>query len=133
MEEKATGELTLGGGYSTDAGFLVSAGLRERNLLGTGIDAGLNGVLAQRNSAIDLSVTDPYFLDRNLVAGFDLFYVTTNNQDISQYSERRAGFALRLGYEFNEHLRQSWNYTLVNRDVYNVAADASFYILDQAG
>ena len=32
VEEKATGELTLGGGYSTDAGFLVNAGLRERNL-----------------------------------------------------------------------------------------------------
>ncbi len=131
--EKATGELTLGGGYSTDAGFLVSAGLREHNLLGTGIDAGLSGVLAQRNSSIDLSVTDPYFLDRNLVGGFDLFYVTTNNQDIAQYSETRAGFALRLGYAFNEHLRQAWNYTLVDRDVYNVATNASFYIRDQSG
>ncbi len=133
VEEKATGELSLGGGYSTDAGFLISAGLRERNLLGTGIDASLSGVLAQRNSSIDLSVTDPYFLDRNLVAGFDLFYVTTNNQDISQYSERRAGFALRLGYEFNEHLRQAWNYTLVDRDVFNVATNASFYIRNQSG
>ncbi|MBV9654184.1 MAG: outer membrane protein assembly factor BamA, partial [Acetobacteraceae bacterium] len=133
VEEKATGELTLGGGYSTDAGFLISAGIRERNLLGTGVDASLSGVLAQRNSSIDLSMTDPYFLDRNLVAGFDLFFVTTNNQDISQYSERRAGAALRLGYEFNEHLRQSWNYTVVDRDVFDVATNASFYIRDQAG
>ena len=133
VEEKATGELTLGGGYSTDAGALVSAGLRERNLLGTGIDASLSGVLAQKNSSIDLSMTDPYFLDRNLVAGFDLFYVTTNNQDIAQYSERRMGGALRLGYEFNEHLRQSWNYTLVDRNVYDVATNASFYIRDQTG
>jgi outer membrane protein insertion porin family len=133
VDEKATGELTLGGGYSTDAGFLISAGLRERNLLGTGIDASVSGVLAQKNSSIDLSVTDPYFLDRNLVAGADLFYVSTNNQDISQYSERRAGFALRMGYEFNEHLRQAWNYTLVDRDVFNVSPYASFYVREQAG
>jgi outer membrane translocation and assembly module TamA len=37
VAERATGEFTLGGGYSTDAGFLADVGLRERNLLGTGI------------------------------------------------------------------------------------------------
>ena len=39
MTERATGELSIGGGYSTDAGPLADVGLRERNLLGTGIDA----------------------------------------------------------------------------------------------
>jgi outer membrane protein insertion porin family len=133
VDEKATGELTLGGGYSTDAGFLVNAGLRERNFVGTGIDAGINGVLAQRRSSIDLSVTDPYFLDRNLVAGFDLFALQSNLTDVSQYQEKRYGGALRIGYAFNDHLRQSWSYTLVDRDVYDIATSASFYIQNQAG
>ncbi len=133
VDEKATGELTLGGGYSTDAGFLVNAGLRERNLVGTGIDAGVNGILAQRRSSIDLSVTDPYFLDRNLVAGFDLFALQSNLTDISQYQEKRYGGALRVGYAFNDHLRQSWSYTLVDRDVYDIAPSASFYIQNQSG
>ena len=133
VEEKATGELTLGGGYSTDAGALVNVGLRERNLVGTGIDASINGVLAQRRSQVDLSITDPYFLDRNLVAGFDLFAVNNNNQDIAAYNESRLGGALRLGYEFNEHLRQAWTYTLVSRRVYDVQPGASIYILNQAG
>ncbi len=133
VDEKATGELTLGGGYSTDAGALVNVGLRERNLIGTGIDASINGVLAQRRSQVDLSITDPYFLDRNLVAGFDLFTVQNNNQDIAAYNERRTGGALRLGYEFNEHLRQAWTYTLVARNVFNVQPGASIYVLNQAG
>jgi outer membrane protein insertion porin family len=133
VEEKATGELTLGGGYSTDSGALVNVGLRERNLVGTGIDASVNGVLAQRRSQVDLSVTDPYFLDRNLVAGFDLFHIRNNNQDIAAYSERRTGGALRLGYEFNEHLRQAWTYTLVSRNVYDVQSGASIYITNQQG
>ncbi|WP_424813755.1 outer membrane protein assembly factor BamA [Roseococcus sp. YIM B11640] len=133
ITERATGEVSVGGGYSTDAGFLADFGLRERNLSGTGIDARLNTTLAQRRSQVDISFTDPSFLDRNLAVGADIFYVQRNLQTISQYSERRAGFALRAGYEFNERLRQSWSYSLVDRDVYNIQAGASRYITEQAG
>ncbi len=133
VDEKATGELTLGGGYSTDSGALINAGLRERNLVGTGIDAGLSGTLAQKNSQVNLSVTDPYFLDRNLVAGFDAFVIRNNNQDVASYSESRAGGDLRLGYIFNEHLSQAWTYSLVSRNVYDVQSGASVYVVNEAG
>ena len=133
ISEKATGELSFGGGYSTDAGALIDIGLAERNLVGTGINASINGVLAQRRSSINTSITDPYFLDRNLVAGADLFLITTNFLGTEPYDERRAGFALRIGYAFNEHLRQTWSYSLVNRDVYNVETGASPFILNEAG
>ena len=131
--ERATGEVTIGGGYSTDAGFLADVGLRERNILGTGIDARINGTLAQRRSQLDLSVTDPYFLDRNLAAGADIFYVQRNLQRIAQYSEKRAGFAIRIGYAFNEWVRQSWSYTLVDRNVFDIASTASRFIREQSG
>lgn len=133
VEEKSTGELTIGGGYSTDAGALVSAGIHERNLVGTGIDAGINGVLAQKQSQLDLSLTDPYFLDRNIVAGIDTFLVQTDNLDVASYYERRLGFSLRAGYEFSEHLRQVWTYSLVQRRIYNVQSDASIYVQDEKG
>ena len=57
----------------------------------------------------------------------------TTTRTIASYSERRTGGALRLGYEFNEHLRQAWTYTLVDRNVYNVQSGASIYVIDQAG
>ena len=133
IAEKATGELSLGGGYSTDAGALVDIGLAERNLVGTGVNASINGVLAQRRSSINSSITDPYFLDRNLVAGADVFLINTNFLGTEPYDESRAGFALRLGYAFNEHLRQTWSYSLVDRRVYNVETGASPFILNEAG
>ena len=111
----------------------MSAGLRERNLVGTGIDASLNGILAQRRSEVDLSVTDPYFLDRNIVAGFDIFDVRDNNLDIASYEESRYGFSLRTGYQFNPHLSQAWTYSLVERNVYDVQSGASLYVLDEQG
>jgi outer membrane protein insertion porin family len=133
IAEKATGELTFGGGYSTDAGALLDIGLAEKNLVGTGVNASINGVLAQKRTSINTSVTDPYFLDRNLVAGADVFVIQTNFLGTEPYDERRAGFALRLGYEFNEHLRQVWSYSLVDRNVYHVQATASPFILNEAG
>ncbi len=147
VAEKSTGEATLGGGYSTDVGALLNAGLKEHNLLGTGIEAGLNGTIAQKRSSITLSVTDPYFLDRNLVSGFDIFYTDSNYQNVAGYNEKRIGGVLRMGYEFNEHLRQSINYTLVDRNVYDVAqptldtsvnppvydGGASYYISNEQG
>ncbi len=133
VAEKATGELTLGGGFSTDAGVLGQAGLRERNLVGSGIDANLSGTLAQRESQINLSATDPYFLDRNLVAGADIYQIRNNNLNIANYSERRTGISLRLGYQFNDHLAQAWNYTFTDRNVYDVNSSASIYVQDEAG
>ena len=133
VTEKATGQLTLGGGYSTDAGALLDIGLGERNLVGTGIAASINGILAQRQTSISGSVTDPYFLDRNLIAGLDLFLIQTNFLGTEPYDERRDGFAVRLGYNFNPHLQQIWSYSLVDRTVFNINAYASPFILNEAG
>jgi outer membrane protein insertion porin family len=133
VSEKSTGSVTVGGGYATDAGALVDAGISESNFIGTGINASINGVLAQKDSSINASITDPYFLDRNLVAGADVFLVQTNYLGTEPYDEKRVGFSLRMGYNFNDHLSQSWSYSLVGRTVYNVQPTASFYIQDAAG
>jgi len=133
VEEKSTGELTFGGGYSTDIGPLLDIGLGEHNLVGSGVSADINGVLATKSTSIDLSATDPYFLDRNLIAGGDIFFVQTNYLGTEPYDERRQGFDVRLGYNINDHLQQVWNYTLANRTVFNVITTASPFILNEAG
>lgn len=133
VQEQATGSFTIGGGYSTDSGALVNLGLSEKNLIGTGINAGITGVLAQRASQIDLSVTDPYFLDRNLMLGGEIFDTTNNNLSISQYEEQRLGFTVRTGYAFNNYLSQTESYSIVDRNVYNVESTASIYVKNEAG
>ena len=133
IDEKSTGELSFGGGYSTDIGALATAGIRERNLVGTGIDAGINAVLAQRESQINLSVTDPYFLGTNLVAGFDIFRIQNNLQSVALYNQRRLGGDIRVGYEFTEHLRQLLTYTVEQRSIYGVGQGATIYVKDAAG
>ncbi len=133
VTERATGELSLGGGYSTTSGILGQAGLRQHNLIGTGIDAGINGTIAARQSQVDISATDPYFLDRNLVAGGDIFFLSNNNQYVSDYSETRYGISLRMGFSYNDHVSQAFSYTVSDRDVNNISFYASQYVQDEAG
>jgi outer membrane protein insertion porin family len=137
VTEQANGQFSLGGGYSTSLGALVNAGLSQNNLLGTGIDASINALLAQRGTQLNLGVTDPYFLDRNLIAGADLFRTVTNSYTAAaasySYSESSIGGDVRLGYRFNDHVRQSFTYTLSERDVYDVPTGSSLYVVDEEG
>ncbi|MCX7380248.1 MAG: outer membrane protein assembly factor BamA, partial [Alphaproteobacteria bacterium] len=133
IEEKATGQFSIGGGYSTDIGALATVGLREKNMVGSGIDGSISTILAQKQTQVNLGLTDPYFLDRNMVAGVDLFHVIQNNRDIADYRERRTGISLRVGYQFSEHLRQLLTYSLIQRYVYEVGSFASLYVVDSKG
>jgi outer membrane protein insertion porin family len=40
---------------------------------------------------------------------------------------------VRAGYEFNERLRQSWSYSLVNREVFDIQPGTSRFVTEQAG
>jgi outer membrane protein insertion porin family len=133
VTEKATGSLSLGGGYSTDVGALADVGVSENNIIGSGVDAGINGILAQKQSSIDLSVTDPYFENRNLLLGGDVFLLNYSNLGTAPYDESRVGFSVRAGYNFTTHLQQVWSYQLVGRTVNNIVAGSSPFIYDEAG
>ncbi len=137
VTEQATGQFSLGGGYSSSLGALVNAGLSQNNFLGTGVNTSINALLAQRGTQINLGVTDPYFLDRNLIAGFDLFRTVTDSYTASaaafNYSESDIGADIRLGYRFNSHVRQSFTYTISERDVYSVPTTASLYVINEKG
>lgn len=132
VEEQSTGDFTFGAGFSTDSGPLGNIGLRERNLLGRGQDLRLNFTLSGISSQIDLSYTDPYFMGRNLAAGFDLFR-TTREQDESDFKEERIGFGLRAGFAWDENLRQVVRYVLERKEITDVSSSASAIIRDDEG
>ena len=128
VEEKSTGSLSFGIGYSSTTGPLADFSIRERNLLGKGQDLKLGALIAASRSEIDLSFTEPYFLDREIAAGFDLRRVNRDLQDESSFDSRTTGGALRAGYPITENLRQRWKYTLEKKEVTDVASDASNFI-----
>ncbi len=132
VEEQSTGDFTFGAGFSTDSGPLGNIGVRERNLLGRGQDLRLNFTLSGVSSQIDLSFTEPYFLGKNLSAGFDL-YRTTRTQTTSDFKEERIGFGLRAGFSWDESLRQVVRYVLERKTITEVDSNASAVIADDEG
>ncbi len=137
VTEQATGQFSLGGGYSSSYGALLNAGISQNNFLGTGVNTSINALLAQRGTQINLGVTDPYFLDRNLIAGFDLFRTVTESNtstdSTNDYNESDIGADLRLGYRFNAHVSQSFTYSISERNVYDIPSGSSIYVTDEAG
>jgi len=133
VEEQSTGELSVGAGYSTTDGVLGNFGIRERNLLGRGQDLRLNGTLGQNGSQLDLSFTEPYFLDHHLAAGFDLFASNRNNQTLDTYSQFSYGGTLRMGYQITDSLRQTLRYTLRDDTITDISSTASPYIQAEKG
>jgi len=139
VTEQATGQFSLGGGYSTSLGALLNTGLSQNNFLGTGNNASINAMLAQRGTQINIGVTDPYFLDRNLIAGTDIFRTVTNSYTSGgqsySYSESTYGADLRLGYRFNDNVRQNFTYTISRRNIYDIPTGSSqnIYIQSEAG
>lgn len=133
VKEKATGEISLGAGYSTTDGVLGDFSIRERNFMGKAQDVRLGTTLSSRTKQFDFSFTEPYFLDRDLAAGVDLFRTTRDNQDESSFDETNTGFSLRLGYPLSEQLRQRLTYTLQNTNISSVPSTASRFIKEQKG
>jgi len=133
VEEKSTGELSIGAGISSTSGPLGDISIRERNLLGRGQDLRLAMSLGAEQQRVDLSFTEPYFLDRNLAAGFDVFVRTTDLSDESSFQEDEQGFALRMGYQLEPKLRHTMRYNLSRQSVENVEDTASEVIKAQAG
>jgi outer membrane protein insertion porin family len=133
VEEKSTGEISFGAGFSTSESILGQVEIKERNLLGRGQEIRLAGILSGRRKEVDFSFTEPYFLDRDVSAGLDLFHITRDNQRDSSYDDKRTGFGLRFGYQLSEAMRQTLRYSLSDVEILNVKTEASRFIKESEG
>jgi outer membrane protein insertion porin family len=133
VSEKSTGEITFGAGFSTTDGPLADFGIRERNFLGRGQDLRFHTIFAARRKEYNIGFTEPYFLGRELEAGFDLYRTVQNYSTRSNFDRTADGITLRTGYSMSENLKHQIRYGLEKNQISNVASDASIYIKQQEG
>ena len=133
VEEKSTGEISFGAGFSSVAGPLGEFNITETNFLGRGQYVKVGLTIAAKKSEIDFSFTEPFFLDREIRAGFDLFHTREDHQTSSSFDSKKTGGRLRSSYLLTEDLTQGWVYTLKSEKVEDVSSTASQLIRDQSG
>ena len=133
VEEKSTGELSFGVGFSSVDNALIGVSIGERNLLGTAQHLRLDLTASGSSQTIDLSYTQPYFLDRELSAGFDIFRVRRDLKSQTSFSREDIGGVLRAGYPLTEHLEQTVSYTFRTSVVERVPLNASELVKAERG
>ena len=133
LAERSTGEFSVGAGYSSLDGALGNLGIKESNVFGEAKELSLQLGLSTRRNSIDLSYTDPYFLDSDIAAGIDLFNIRRNNKIYSGYKHNIIGFKLRSGYEVIDDFRHISSYTLKRDKIHDIDNDTSVFIQEQEG
>lgn len=120
VQEQTTGELNVGAGYSSGDGALASFGIKENNLVGSGVKLALTTSFAEKNQIYDISLTDPYFLDKNLSASFGAFSQKQNLQSTSGYKQDTIGLSGGIGYKLFKQLRQNISLSINDQEVHSV-------------
>jgi outer membrane protein insertion porin family len=77
VEEKPTGTISLGVGYGSGEGPIISAGISQDNVFGSGQSLALNVNTATTYRTLSISQTDPYFTIDGVKRITDVFYRTT--------------------------------------------------------
>ncbi len=136
VDEKSTGELTFGAGFSSNDGPLGEVSLTERNLLGRGQYAKLSASISSISQQFEVGFTEPYFLGKDFALGFDAFKVTregNNSRSNLAYDSDSFGGKIRASYPISEHLRHSLRYEYRSDDIDNIDPAASLFVQGQAG
>ena len=134
VEEKSTGSLAFGAGFSTAETILGDVTLTERNLLGRGQFVRLRTSLSLKRQQIDLKFTEPYFLGRNMSFGVDIYGTETDLQKESSFDTRQIGAGLRFGFPLSENSRLTTRYSFTNDRIKDVnTSKASLAIIQSKG
>jgi outer membrane protein insertion porin family len=133
LVEQSTGELSFGAGYSTSEGIIGDISISERNLMGKGQFLRLRLAGSMERLQADISFTEPRFLDRNLSAGFDLFWKDVDLTAISSFRSHTEGGSIRLAFPLSESVWLTNSYTLSQGTIYDVGPLASLAIQQSAG
>jgi len=132
VEEKRTGSLSFGGGFSTIDQLVGFVELTQGNfditnwpgLTGGGQKFRMRVQYGSVRKDFILALTEPYFLDRRLSLSGQLFY---NEADYlsSEYNQRNFGFSIEVRKPINQFTYVSLGYRLQDVDIFNVSSTAS--------
>ena len=117
VEEQATGEFSITGGYSTADGFLAEVSVAERNLLGHGQYAKASVQYGQRARGFELSYAEPYFMGNRMLVGVDVFARQTLASSYYSYDNKTIGAGVRAGFLLTEEVSFMARYNIYQQEI----------------
>jgi len=140
VEEKRTGSLNFGAGFSTVDSLVGFIELTQGNfditnwpsLTGGGQKFRIRLQGGTQRKDVELALTEPWFMDRPISVGSTAFYHEANYLS-SIYDQRNYGFSLDVRKGIRPFLYGSLGYRLESIDTFNVIVTASPQLLAETG
>ena len=126
VEEQNRNQFTFGGGVSGLEGAFINASFSTTNFLGAGETFQVYAQTGKRTKNYSLSVNEPYFMDRPITAGVDLFKRSTTYlpyYNVTGYTQDNTGVSLVSGFLVGKWSRAFLNYTYEIIDVSEAKID----------
>ena len=118
VKEAATGSIQAGGGYGSYQGAMVSASVSDRNIFGSGINAGLSFDLSKISTNYSLSIQNPRVWDSEYSMGGSLHH---SEFQYPTYDQTSTGASVNIGKQLTRNLYGSLSYSYSE----NEATDAN--------
>ncbi|KIM08555.1 MAG: hypothetical protein KU29_03885 [Sulfurovum sp. FS06-10] len=113
VKETATGSIQAGGGYGSWQGAMLSASLSDRNILGSGVNAGISFDISKISVNYSLSFNNPRIWDSDYSLGVSLY---RSDYEYVTYKQKTIGASLNVGKQLTRNLFGSINYSYSKND-----------------
>jgi len=133
ITEKKSGSFSVGLGYSQTEKFILTGNVSENNLFGKGYQARLDGSIGFSTQNFNTSLTDPYFLGKNLSASINLFRTQTDQFSTITYNLQSTGGSVGFNIPLREYLSYGINYQYNASELSGLPAGSSLFLMAQQG
>ena len=119
VEEQSSGSIGASIGYAQDAGIILGLNLEQDNFLGTGKRIGIGLNSSRYQDLYNFSYTNPYYTEDGVSRGFNLFYCSTDLEEVNvaSYSTNTLGAAINYGYPLSETQRLGYSFGAANTEI----------------
>jgi outer membrane protein insertion porin family len=126
VQERQTGTISLGAGYSSVDYLMGYLQLTQANLFGNGQSVSLQWELGALRQSWQMSFTEPYLFDAPVSFGVDAWNINKNNgYNGQQYALLSQGGDVRLGRRFDELWKGYLTYKLESDNYSNIGTAVS--------
>ncbi|CAA6811502.1 MAG: Outer membrane protein assembly factor YaeT precursor [uncultured Campylobacterales bacterium] len=121
VSEGPTGSLIGSIGYGSD-GLLLNANVNDRNIFGSGIEAGISVDRSATTTKGELYFQNPRFNDSKYSLGASIF---KKEYDFTSYDEDKTGFSVKVGRKLTRRLTASLSYGLEDIELTNIDVNST--------
>jgi len=101
VKEAPTGNIQLGGGYGSYGGLLLSIGVNDRNIWGSGINVGVKAEKSETTQNYSFNIANNRLNDSDFSGNFSIYHTVYKYNDYSVFSD---GANIGIGHRFSRFI-----------------------------